>query len=189
MIKLDGLVNNRCFKQLTWIAVFYFKNQYYKFIIDKVIMYSYGQPISVAWWKRGCLGLSSPCTTFWPHNPTWSRNTTSTQRRHSQHITYAWWIIFLCFFPPSTWNWIPTQGRSVTRIRAPRKTLPRTTGFALCLGPSVKSFFSGPLGYSIPPYELHWRYIHLFNFIGLTARLQLVRAFHKIGGESQIKFN
>ena len=138
-----------------------------------------------------------------PHNPTWSRTTTSTQHRHIQHIAYhfstyvvyhvygwiSWWIIFLCFFPLSTWNWIPTQGRSVPRIQAPRKTLSRTTGFALCLGPSMKSFFSGPLGYNILPYELHWRYIHLFNFIGLAARLQLVRAFDKIGGESQIKFN
>ena len=56
-------------------------------------------------------------------------------------------------------------------------------------GSKYEKLFFWSFGDNILPYELHWRYIHLFNFIGLAARLQLVRAFDKIGGESQIKFN
>ena len=50
MIKLDGLVDNRwsvscnhCFKQLSWIAVFYFKISNYPFIIRNPCIINYNR--------------------------------------------------------------------------------------------------------------------------------------------------
>ena len=110
-----------------------------------------------------------------PHNPTWSRTTTSTQHRHIQHIAYhfstyvvyhvygwiSWWIIFLCFFPLSTWNWIPTQGRSVPRIQAPRKTLSRTTGFAV-FGSKYEKLFLWSSGVQ---HTSLWAPLKIYSFI------------------------